>query len=114
VKFIKYWLPVLIYAILIFYISSIPGKDIPVVFKYQDVFLHLGEYALLAFLLSRAIKVYYPQLSFKKRFFTVLVFSFFYALTDEIHQSFVPQRYCSLMDLMYDGIGITLAGILYR
>ena len=104
-KFTKYWLPVLIYAILIFYLSSIPGENIPKVFKYQDVFLHIIEYALFAFLLSRAIKAYHPRLSFEKRFLTVLVFSFLYALSDELHQLFVPQRCCSLVDLMNDGIG---------
>jgi VanZ family protein len=114
VKFTKYWLPVLIYAILIFYLSSIPGEDIPRVFKYQDVFLHLIEYAVFALLLSRAIKAYQPGLSFNKRFLAVLVFSFLYALSDEWHQFFVPQRYCSMIDLMYDGIGITVADILYR
>lgn len=113
-KFTKYWLPVLIYAILIFYLSSIPGEDIPIVFKYQDVFLHILEYAVFAFLLSRAIKAYHPEFPFNKRFFAVLFFSFFYALSDEFHQFFVPQRYFSMLDLMYDGIGIAAADILYR
>ena len=111
VKFIKYWLPVLIYAILIFYLSSIPGEDIPVVFKYQDVFLHIIEYAAFALLLSRAIKAYYPRLSLSRRFLAVLVFSFLYALSDEFHQFFVPQRYCSMLDLIYDAMGIVVADI---
>jgi VanZ family protein len=113
-SFIIYWLPVLIYAILIFYLSSIPGEDIPVVFRYQDVLLHIIEYAIFALLFSRALKAYQPRLSFDKRFVAVFIFSFFYAVSDEIHQSFVPQRNCSLLDLMYDSIGIVAASILYR
>jgi VanZ family protein len=114
INFTKYWLPVLIYAILIFYLSSIPGEEIPVVFKYQDVFLHIIEYAVFALLFSRAIKAYHPRLSFNRRFVVVLAFSFLYALSDEFHQFFVPQRYCSLLDLMYDGIGIAVADVLSR
>ena len=114
VNFTKYWLPVLIYAILIFYLSSIPGEDIPVLFKYQDVFLHLIEYAVFALLFSRAIKAYHPRLSFNRRFVAVFIFSFLYALSDEFHQFFIPQRYFSMLDLMYDGIGIAMADILFR
>jgi len=114
VKFIKYWLPVLIYAILIFYLSSIPGGDLPVVFKTQEVFLHIIEYAVFALLLSRAIKAYHPRLTLNRRFVVVFIFSFLYALSDEFHQFFIPQRYCSLLDLVYDGIGIAMADILFR
>lgn len=113
-RFIKYWLPVILYAILIFYLSCIPGKEIPFLFSYQDVVTHILEYAFLALLLNRALKAYYPTLRYGKRFLWVVCLSLMYALSDEFHQKFVPQRVPSFYDVAYDGIGIVLANILYR
>jgi len=113
-KFIKYWLPVIIYAILIFYLSSLTGKDIPGLFIGQDIVGHLTEYAILALLLSRALKAYSPKLIHSKRILLVCVIAIIYAASDEFHQSFVAGRDSSSFDLFIDAIGSLTGGLLYR
>jgi VanZ family protein len=113
-KFTKYWLPVIIYAIIIFHLSSLPSEDIPALFNYQDVVFHILEYAVLAFLANRAMKAYYPQQPYRRRFLVVFFFCVIYALSDEFHQAFVPTRHPSLADVVYDSLGICIASILYR
>jgi len=113
-KFAKYWLPVIIYAILIFYISSIPGENIPLLFWGQDIAFHIIEYAFFALLINRALKEYYPRQSQVKRFLWVFAVAIIYALSDEFHQSFVPYRTASAFDIAIDGIGIFFAHIFYR
>lgn len=112
--FIKYWLPVAIYATVIFCISSIPGKDIPHLFRYEDVVFHIVEYAVFGFLLNRAVKASYIKLTPQARAIVVFLICILYAAGDEFHQSFVPNRYASFSDLVSDGIGIVAANILYR
>ena len=113
-RFTKYWVPVIIYATFIFYLSSITGQYTPKWFAHQDVILHIIEYAIFAFLVNRAFKEYYPRLSFMGRFLWVFFFSIIYAVSDEFHQIFVPNRFPSLYDITYDGIGIFITNIFYR
>jgi len=113
-KFFKYWLPVIICAILIFYLSSLTGKDLPGLFTGQDIVGHLIEYACFAFLLSRALKAYSPKLIHSKRIFLVCVVAIIYAMSDEFHQMFVSGRVASFFDLFIDAIGSLTGGLLYR
>lgn len=46
----------------------------------------------------------------RRRAWKALAFSAFYAMTDEIHQAFVPMRSCELADWLVDVVG-ALAGI---
>ena len=65
---------------------------------------HGCEYAALGFLMLNALR------SFKQNFNPILsvLLSFFYAVTDEIHQLFVPGRAFQLIDLAVDLTGILL------
>jgi len=111
---IKYWLPVAVYAIFIFYISSIPGKDIPSLFPYQDVFWHILEYLFFGLLIVRAFKGSLSSVPLARRVVLIVIIGLLYALSDEFHQRFVPGRSCSLFDLGNDCIGIFLALLIYR
>ncbi|MFA5156002.1 MAG: VanZ family protein [Candidatus Omnitrophota bacterium] len=110
-KFAGYWLPVFVYAGLIFRLSAIPGSDIPGLFPYQDVVFHFLEYAVFALLLSRAIKAYWPQQKKMRRLLAVMALVLVYALSDEFHQLFVPNRTASLIDVIIDCAGGLSAGI---
>lgn len=111
-KFFKYWLPVLIWAGFIFYLSSIPdlksGLD-------QDFILrkiaHILEFAILTFLFLRILAK--EDLSNKNIIIYSIVFSFLYALSDEYHQTFVLGREGSLKDVGIDSIGILLMGLIW-
>jgi VanZ family protein len=113
-RFIKYWIPVIIYAILIFCVSATPGEDIPSLFPNQDFLAHALEYFIFALLINRALKQYFPLFSFKKRFLYVSVIAIVYAASDEFHQMFVPNRYCSALDLLCDSFGVFIASHMYR
>ena len=65
---------------------------------------HFCEYAALGFLLSAVFTSFYIKLK------ALLPLSFFggalYAVSDEIHQYFVPGRSCQLSDMMLDSAGV--------
>lgn len=114
VIFSKYWLPVLIYAIIIFSISAIPGKKILPLFKGQDILFHIFEYTVFALLIKRALKGSNTGISGAKTLFWVFFLALAYASSDELHQAFIPGRCPSISDMVYDGIGVLIANIFYR
>ena len=113
-KFIKFWLPVILWAGMIFYFSSIPDlrSGLPDIF---DIVLrkiaHAGEFGILAILLWRAILS--PKQKPDKQpptnviaIVTIIVILF--AVSDEIHQGFVSGRVASATDVLIDSIGAIL------
>jgi len=108
------WFPVVIWAGIIFYFSSIP--DLKTGLEY-DFFLrklaHITEYLIFTFLLYRAFSGSFNMNVF--RFFMYpAAFSLLYAISDEIHQYFVLGRSCSAQDVLIDSIGIIGFYILIR
>ncbi len=61
---------------------------------------HFTEYAVLAMLVANALRI-----CGKLRWFLPVVISAAYAVTDEIHQYFVPGRACRLLDVGIDTCG---------
>ena len=115
-KFLKLWVPVIAWVAVIFYFSSVPHLRTP--FKYDYILrkvLHASEYFILTALLYRAFKGSF-RLNERRIFIYSALFSFLYAVSDEIHQYFIPGRYCSVGDVLIDSIGIIgfyiIAGIL--
>ncbi|MBU1045389.1 MAG: VanZ family protein [Candidatus Omnitrophica bacterium] len=110
-----YWLPVIIWAILIFILSSISRfpKELEPVFSF-DKLAHTIEYAIFGFFWARAFRNS-SQKNFKK-FFRILaiICVIVYGITDEWHQSFVLYRTASIMDLLYDGLGGMIGQMFYR
>ena len=100
---LTHWLPVLLWAALIFAFSSIPSLSSGL--GVWDTVLrkgaHMTEYAVLAFLLARALASEAPA----------FVAGLLYAASDELHQSFVRGRHSSPVDVAIDAVGLT-AGIL--
>lgn len=100
----------IIIGIFIFYVSSLPSDPIPGIgFPYKAMVYHVGVFFLFAFsgcmYLSRGRSVDWMMVA--------LLFSFVYAVSDEVHQLFVPGRAASLGDVGIDILGIMLAGMLY-
>lgn len=113
-RFIKYWLPVIIYAIIIFNISSVPGEDIPDVFPSQSYIFHFFEYFAFALLIKRALKEYCHKETNNRRLLMVIAIIFAYSLLDEFHQSFIPNRTASLSDVFIDVLGSVAGGLIYK
>ena len=97
------WLPVVIWAAVIFTLSAIPGLSTGL--GTWDTILrkgaHLTEYAVLGGLLYRALG----------REPLALAVGIAYAATDELHQYFVRGRHASPVDVAIDAVGVA-AGML--
>ena len=105
------WAPVVLYAGLIFYLSSLtPTQPLPLSFSGSDKVIHFFEYLGLAFLMIRALHAE-KRLSFRARYLAVFFLAAAYGASDEFHQYFVPGRECSGFDLLADVAGAA-AGVL--
>jgi VanZ family protein len=113
-KLIRSWLPVVACMLAIFYVSSVPGKNIPSLFKFQDVAFHFLIYCILGLFFSRALKNTYKGISYEKIFIFTVVFGVLYGISDEFHQSFTPLRFVSGFDVFIDGIGSCAGGVLIK
>jgi len=104
------WIPVVLWAAVIFTLSSIP--DLSTGLGTWDTVLrklaHTAEYALLGALVFRATR----------RAPAALVIASAFAVTDEIHQTFVAGRHGSPVDWLIDtagaAIGIVIAARAWR
>lgn len=108
---LKYWLPVYIYLLLIFYFSSqlvIPASaTLAERFYIRPYIQHILIYAGLALTIYRA-----TNYSRNNSNFLVVLSTTLYGLTDEIHQHFVPGRTFELLDIGMDFLGAILALII--
>ena len=100
------WLPVVVWAAVIFTFSSLPGSanELP----WWEVVLrkvaHVVEYTALGALLLRAIG----------HEATAFAGGVAYAASDEIHQHFVPRRTPSPRDVAIDSAGLLLGFLVWR
>jgi VanZ family protein len=105
-RLLSLWLPVAAWAALIFGLSSVP--DLGTGLGGWDLLLrklaHATEYAILAALLVRALG----------RPGWAAVAGVAYAISDEIHQSFVEGREGSPLDVGVDAIGVLVGVLLAR
>ena len=105
-KIFKLWLPVFIWAGLIFYLSSIPSlkSDFEYDFLLRKI-AHVVEYFILTFLLLRAFKGSFEMNGFYLFLFPAAL-SLCYAASDEFHQLFVPGRGGAIEDVLIDAVGV--------
>lgn len=68
-------------------------------------FAHASEFALLGFLSAITVCVYTFDL---KKLYVSVIFSVFYAVSDEIHQIFVDGRACQFRDMCIDTAGVLI------
>jgi VanZ family protein len=73
---------------------------------------HLGEYAIFGALLFRAIRAGREGWNWRWAVGAIAVAAL-YAATDEWHQSFVPSRTPSVIDVLIDTAGAALAQVLF-
>jgi VanZ family protein len=100
------WLPVVAWAALIFTLSSIP--DLGTGLGGWDLLLrklaHAAEYAVLGLLLLRALGRELPAVAI----------GIAYAVTDEVHQSFVEGRHGAVYDVLVDAAGVLIGVYVVR
>jgi VanZ family protein len=132
--FLKYWLPILIWMVVIFSASadsrsfqhssriiaplvrwlfpSLPEESVrSIVFIVRKI-AHLTEFAILALLAWRALRRPAPGQSRHWQWSLatqVVLLVMLYAASDEFNQRFVPHREASVVDVMIDTSGAVLA-----
>ena len=106
------WIYVLLWAGLLFVLSSIPDLPGPSFFSHSDKIGHVGLYLPLGFLLRRAMAAN-PSSWRGAAFAWPFLIGTAYGITDEIHQYFVPGRTMDAADLLADMIGVALGIALY-
>jgi VanZ family protein len=102
---IRFWFPLLVYSGIIFYVSSIPSLEAPAPFPQADKFFHVGMYFPFGFLAIRAMTGAWPAVPVYRAMLAALALTALYAVSDEIHQMFVPGRSASPDDVFADVIG---------
>lgn len=69
---------------------------------------HLTEYAILGILLISYLQCVTTNLHRQTSYIYALPIGILYAITDELHQSFVPGRACQFRDVVIDSIGVAI------
>lgn len=97
----------MLWAGFIFYLSSIPGRELVAPFPYFDKCVHAFVYSVLAFFTVRALACRIGRVNR-----TVMLMAIFiaglYGASDEFHQLFVPGRSPDAMDVLADLCGAAL------
>ncbi len=115
-KYLSAYLPVLVWAYLIFFLSaqsSLPGfKESTFEFIFKKS-AHMFVYAVLYSLLFRARLKTTDNKITKKTYLFPILFSFLYAISDELHQSTVAGRHPTIRDVGFDMLGVSTV-LLYQ
>ena len=103
---VRRWTPVLLWAGVIFALSSVP--DLGTGLGTWDLVLrklaHAAEYAILGALLLRTLGQVLPALAL----------GIAYAASDELHQHFVRGRTGASLDVLIDAVGVAIGVTAWR
>ena len=103
---LRLWVPVVVWAAVIFAFSSVP--DLGTGLGTWDLVLrkiaHACEFAVLGALLLRALR--------DER--AALAAGVAYAASDELHQHFVEGRVGAPLDILIDSVGVAIGIVLWR
>jgi len=108
-RFYKYHLPVYVWAACIFLVSSLSLAQLPAPGP-SDKIAHLIEYAVLGFLLVRALQQSESKTTRNHALSLTLAIGILYGLSDEVHQIFVPLREFEILDILADAVGCIAGG----
>ena len=102
------WLPPLVLMVVIFMLSSMPNDDADrgLAYLLARKAGHFTEYALLAALWWRALRT---RLDGRAALGVAFGIAVAYAVTDELHQTFVETRVGSPIDVLIDTAGAASA-----
>jgi VanZ family protein len=125
--FIANWGPAILWAAIIFYFSTesfsssqtsqlfgpVLGLFFPGISPRQFEIFHLAirklghwtEYFILALLVFRAFRCEFHSYSWVRHAAFTAIIIFLYAISDELHQAFVPSRTASFADVLLDSFG---------
>ena len=100
------WGAFVLYLALTFYLSS--RSQVPGTSYVPDYVLHALEFSFMALLLIRALSGGIVRPHTASVIWTTVAFGGIYGALDELHQSFVPGRDCSVRDASVDAAATAL------
>lgn len=107
--FIRYHLPLLVYALLVLAVSSLPNLKSPDTGGLPfDKVAHVAEYAVFALLASRSMRRWVKN----RVLLWVFTLTAVFALVDEYHQQFIPGREFDPLDYVANVAGAVLGLVL--
>jgi VanZ family protein len=112
-SFFHWKLPALLWGVIILALTSYPKLKIPDIgFNAIDKVAHLCVYAVFGFLIIRAIIENQTNTSHRDYFRTGFYGTAF-SIFDELHQKYIPGRFCDVWDATADIIGIFLGMLIF-
>lgn len=106
--------PWIIWMIAITIQSSFHGIPVPDLgITFTDKILHFFVFGILGLLITRGMRFSKKQLLKSKPVLTAIILGCLFALSDEVHQAFVPSRSAEVLDWVADFIGIVIFSYLY-
>lgn len=113
-KVVLVYLPLVIYWILLFTLTSLPTNSVPSV-GVNDKVEHFAAYFVLSFLLYFTLIFQQKSITLKKNaFLFTILFVILYGVLDEVHQLLIPGRSCEFLDFFADVFGGVLGMILMK
>ncbi len=113
-KIVLIYIPLTIYWITLFVLTSIP-KGVSINIGFNDKIKHFGAYLLLSMFMYLFLEVQTKFKKVKSRIFLITVFIIsFYGVIDEIHQYFIPGRTCEFLDWIADLFGAVVGASIIR
>ena len=106
--------PPLVVMALIFFLSAQPndGEDRALWELVLRKVGHVTEYLVLTLATWRAVRGLRPSWGIASQLIAAVLVGLLYAVSDEIHQTFVEGRHGTPVDVLIDAIGMTLAALL--
>ena len=117
-KFVLSIVVLIFYMGIIFYLSSLPGDllnpEREFGFSIDQSIKHFVEFSILGILMANIFWQLTNEIPLNRGFVTFSsssVSSTLYGISDEIHQFFVPTRYCTIFDMLTNTAG-SITGVL--
>lgn len=86
-------------------------STVTIPFDAPDYYAHAAAYAVLGFLLTRALADGQLATMTLRLALIATVLGTLYGISDEFHQSFVPGRMATVSDVIADGVGALVGGL---
>jgi VanZ family protein len=110
---LRAWGPPIFWALAIFVMSALPGRDLPALpAAHADKVVHAVVYAALAALIARALRLT-SGLGVGWLLLLGTLLATGYGASDELHQRYVVGRSSEGLDLVADAAGALLGALTY-
>lgn len=112
---LRYYIAIAAYCSFLFWLSHQSSPiEVEIRFPGEDKVAHLVLYGVLGALVSIGLHRAPRRYPDWVMAYGPVLFAVLYGVSDEFHQYFVPLRTPSLLDLVADGVGATLAHMACR